>query len=61
VTIEAAENLFPVSGHDSKSDGRTNVLYQGTTLEVAEKLTKVPKGQLNLAQDVILGSRIEDE
>jgi hypothetical protein len=40
---------------------KTPVLYQGTTLEAAEKLTKVPKGRLTLAQDVILGSRIEDE
>jgi hypothetical protein len=30
-------------------------------LDAAENLTKVPKGRLNLAQDVILGSRMEDE
>jgi hypothetical protein len=40
---------------------KTHALYQGTTLEAAENLTRVPKRRLNLAQDVILGSRMEDE
>ena len=46
---------------DSSRGRDYRALYQGPTLEVAEKFTKVPKGRLNLAQDVILGSRIEDE
>jgi hypothetical protein len=31
------------------------------TFEAAEKLTRVPKGRLNLAQDAILGLLTKDE
>jgi hypothetical protein len=35
--LEAAEKVYFVSGHDFTGCGKTHVLYQGTTLQLAEK------------------------
>jgi hypothetical protein len=37
-TLQAAEKLMLVSGHEFAGCGKTHVLYQGTTLQAAEKL-----------------------